>query len=91
MVKLLIALAVLFSYGLQFTVPIDIIWGLIKEKFSHKYEGISETALRMFIALFTSKLLSFPNNYNLRKLELISYKQILEKMTETIMNSKVNC
>lgn len=57
MVKLLIALAVLFSYGLQFTVPIDIIWGLMKEKFSHKYEGISETALRMFIALFTSKLL----------------------------------
>ncbi|XP_068972497.1 proton-coupled amino acid transporter-like protein pathetic [Bombus flavifrons] len=53
MVKLLIALAVLFSYGLQFTVPIDIIWRLMKEKFSHKYEGISETAIRMFIALFT--------------------------------------
>ncbi|XP_015177852.1 PREDICTED: proton-coupled amino acid transporter 1 [Polistes dominula] len=52
-VKLLIGLAVLFTYGLQLFVPLDIIWNAIKTKFSHKYEAIGEITLRTFVALLT--------------------------------------
>ncbi|OAD59693.1 Proton-coupled amino acid transporter 1 [Eufriesea mexicana] len=58
-VKLLIALAVLFSYGLQYFVPMDIMWNSMKDMCSHKYQGISQTAMRIVMVLFTSKYFNF--------------------------------
>ncbi|XP_031834494.1 proton-coupled amino acid transporter-like protein pathetic isoform X2 [Nomia melanderi] len=52
-VKILIALAVLFTYGLQYFVPMEIMWTSIKDKCSHKYHGICETLMRIFMVLFT--------------------------------------
>lgn len=60
-VKLLIALAVLFTYGLQLFVPMDIMWRAVKEKCSHKYQGLCHTVMRICISIFTSELLSFSN------------------------------
>lgn len=60
-VKLLIALAVLFTYGLQLFVPMDIMWRAVKEKCSHKYQGLCHTVMRIGISIFTSELLSFSN------------------------------
>ncbi|XP_003703905.1 proton-coupled amino acid transporter-like protein pathetic [Megachile rotundata] len=51
--KLLIALAVLFTYGLQYFVSLDIIWGSLKEKCSHKYQTLCETLLRITMVLLT--------------------------------------
>lgn len=52
-VKLLIALAVLFTYGLQLFVPMDIMWRAVKEKCSHKYQGLCHTIMRICISIFT--------------------------------------
>ncbi|XP_034187798.2 proton-coupled amino acid transporter-like protein pathetic [Osmia lignaria lignaria] len=52
-VKLLIALAVLFTYGLQYYVPLEIMWKGLKDKCSHKYQGVCETLLRIVMALLT--------------------------------------
>ena len=55
LVKLFIALAVLFTYGLQLFVPLDIILRVVKERCSYKYQNIAETLVRVGMALFTSK------------------------------------
>ncbi|XP_076239344.1 proton-coupled amino acid transporter-like protein pathetic isoform X2 [Calliopsis andreniformis] len=52
-VKVLIALAVLFTYGLQFFVPLEIIWNFIKDKCSHKYQGLCETLMRICMVMIT--------------------------------------
>lgn len=52
-VKILIAVAVLFTYGLQYFVPMEIMWASIKDKCSHKYQVLCETLLRAFMVLFT--------------------------------------
>ncbi|XP_012216315.1 proton-coupled amino acid transporter-like protein pathetic [Linepithema humile] len=52
-VKLLIAAAVLFTYGLQYFVPLEIIWNAIKHMFSHKYEAVGETFMRIGMVMLT--------------------------------------
>ncbi|XP_077273777.1 proton-coupled amino acid transporter-like protein pathetic [Temnothorax americanus] len=52
-VKILIAAAVLFTYGLQLFVPLEIIWNGITHRFSHKYAAIGETSMRVFIIMLT--------------------------------------
>ncbi|XP_011705830.1 PREDICTED: proton-coupled amino acid transporter 2-like [Wasmannia auropunctata] len=52
-VKVLIAAAVLFTYGLQLFVPLDIIWNSMKHLFSHKYAAIGETVMRICIVMLT--------------------------------------
>lgn len=52
-VKILIAAAVLFTYGLQFFVPLEIIWKSIQPWFSHKYEVIGETIMRIVMVMIT--------------------------------------
>ncbi|XP_011634322.1 proton-coupled amino acid transporter-like protein pathetic isoform X1 [Pogonomyrmex barbatus] len=52
-VKLLIAAAVLFTYGLQYFVPLEIIWNSMKHRFSHKYAAIGETVMRICMVMLT--------------------------------------
>ncbi|XP_020287062.1 proton-coupled amino acid transporter-like protein pathetic [Pseudomyrmex gracilis] len=52
-VKLLIAVAVLFTYGLQYFVPLEIMWNGMKHWFSHKYATIGETTMRINMVMFT--------------------------------------
>lgn len=52
-VKLLIAAAVLFTYGLQYFVPLEIMWNGMKHRFSHKYEVIGETVMRIVMVMLT--------------------------------------
>lgn len=54
--KLLIAAAVLFTYGLQYFVPLEILWNAIKPMFSHKYAAISETMMRIGMVMITGKV-----------------------------------
>jgi proton-coupled amino acid transporter len=54
-VKILIAAAVLFTYGLQYFVPLEIMWSSIKHIFSHKYAAIGETVMRVIMVLVTGK------------------------------------
>lgn len=56
--KILIAVAVLFTYGLQFFVPLEIMWNSIKPMFSHKYEIIGETIMRIFMVMVTGNVSS---------------------------------
>ncbi|XP_046486293.1 proton-coupled amino acid transporter-like protein CG1139 isoform X2 [Neodiprion pinetum] len=52
-VKLLIALAILFTYGLQYYIGIDVIWGALRVRVSKKFQGIAETLLRIFLVIVT--------------------------------------
>ncbi|XP_029175813.1 proton-coupled amino acid transporter-like protein pathetic isoform X1 [Nylanderia fulva] len=52
-VKLLIAAAVLFTYGLQFFVPLEIICNSVRHLFSHRFATIGETLVRMGIVMLT--------------------------------------
>lgn len=54
-VRLLIAVAVLFTYGLQYFVPLEIMWNGIKHWFSHKYAAIGETVMRIIMVMLTGK------------------------------------
>lgn len=49
----MIALAVILTYGLQFFVPLEIIWNSIKHKFSHRWEVFGETVMRILMVLLT--------------------------------------
>uniref|UniRef100_A0A1A9UHH1 Amino acid transporter transmembrane domain-containing protein n=1 Tax=Glossina austeni TaxID=7395 RepID=A0A1A9UHH1_GLOAU len=51
--KLLMALAILFTYGLQFYIPNDILWSKIKHKFDPKNHNISQILLRTGIILIS--------------------------------------
>lgn len=52
-VKLMIALAIFFTYTLQFYVPIGIIWNGIKHKFSPDNHTRAELGLRVIMVIFT--------------------------------------
>ncbi|EZA61065.1 hypothetical protein DMN91_004723 [Ooceraea biroi] len=52
-VKILIAAAVLFTYGLQYFVALEIICNSAKHIFSHKYAAVGETAVRVVMVLVT--------------------------------------
>lgn len=69
--KLLIALAVLFTYGLQYFVALEIMWGSIKDKFSHKFQGLGETLFRAFMVLLTGKKFPFVPGYCVSQNQLI--------------------
>lgn len=51
--KLLMALAILFTYGLQFYVPNDILWRKISHRFDEKNHNISQICLRTGIILIS--------------------------------------
>ncbi|KAL7306929.1 hypothetical protein TKK_0001088 [Trichogramma kaykai] len=53
LVQFLISIAILLTYGLQFFVPLEIIWNSIKHKFSHRWEVLGETVMRIFMVLLT--------------------------------------
>ncbi|KMQ95985.1 proton-coupled amino acid transporter 4-like protein [Lasius niger] len=55
-VKLLIAAAVLFTYGLQFFVPLEIISTSIRQMLSHKFAAIGETVVRIGMVMITGKV-----------------------------------
>ncbi|KYQ58088.1 Proton-coupled amino acid transporter 4 [Trachymyrmex zeteki] len=52
-VKALIAAAVLFTYGLQLFVPLEIMWNSIKHLFNHKFLALGETVMRICIVILT--------------------------------------
>jgi len=56
-VKLMIAIAIFFTFTLQFYVPVSILWKGIENKISAARQNISEYALR--VALVVSNLPAF--------------------------------
>ncbi|CAD7081916.1 unnamed protein product [Hermetia illucens] len=52
-VKLMIAIAIFFTYALQFYVPMEIIWKNIKGNFQDQYKNIIEYSLRIFLVIAT--------------------------------------
>ncbi|XP_014208816.1 proton-coupled amino acid transporter-like protein pathetic [Copidosoma floridanum] len=52
-VNILITLAIILTYGLQFFVPLEIIWNTIKHKFSHRWEFLGATVMRILMVLLT--------------------------------------
>lgn len=56
-VKVLIAAAVLFTYGLQLFVPLEIICNSIKPFFSHRYAASGEAMMRVCIVMLTGKMI----------------------------------
>lgn len=49
--KILMALAILFTFGLQFYIPNDILWQKISSKFQRKHHNIAQIALRCFATI----------------------------------------
>jgi hypothetical protein len=54
-VKLLYAVAILFSYGLQFYIPTSIIWPTIEEKVPKGLENVAQNSFRVVTVVFTGK------------------------------------
>lgn len=52
-VQILIAAAVLFTYGLQLFVPLEIMWNSMKHLFSHRYSIVGETVMRISVVMVT--------------------------------------
>jgi len=52
-VKILYAVAVLFSYGLQFYVLTSIVWPGIKKRVPKEYSSIIQTAFRIVMVIFS--------------------------------------
>ncbi|KAJ8674702.1 hypothetical protein QAD02_010488 [Eretmocerus hayati] len=52
-VKILISFAITLTYGLQFFVPLEIIWNTIESKFSHSWKFAGETIMRVLMVLAT--------------------------------------
>lgn len=62
MVKILIALAILFTYGLQFFVPLEIMCSALRPHYSHNFATIGESCFRILMALLTVIVaLAIPN------------------------------
>lgn len=59
-VQSLIALAILFTYPLQFYVPVDLTWPYLKEKFATTSPVTKELFYRALLVLLTCELLCFP-------------------------------
>lgn len=51
--KLLMGLAILFTFGLQFYVPNDILWQKISHKFPAKHQNLSQVLLRTVIIILS--------------------------------------
>lgn len=51
--KLLMAVAILFTYGLQFYIPNEILWKKISHKFNEKYHNRTQILLRTGIILIS--------------------------------------
>nr|XP_018911529.1 PREDICTED: proton-coupled amino acid transporter-like protein pathetic isoform X1 [Bemisia tabaci]XP_018911531.1 PREDICTED: proton-coupled amino acid transporter-like protein pathetic isoform X1 [Bemisia tabaci] len=52
-IKILVALSILFTYGLQFTVPTEIVWKRISHKFSEENQEKGYYIMRAFMILGT--------------------------------------
>jgi len=52
-VKILYAVAISFSYGLQFYVPTIIVWPSIEKRVPKGYRNIAQTAFRIFVVICT--------------------------------------
>ncbi|CAH0717462.1 unnamed protein product, partial [Brenthis ino] len=60
--KLLMALVIYLSFGLQFYVPMEMIQRLLLQKYSKKYENLVQISIRTFIAiLVVAVAVAFPN------------------------------
>lgn len=75
-VKILIAAAVLFTYGLQYFVPLEIIWNSMKHMFSHKYAAIGETAMRIVMVMVTGNEMKTPIQIRQRSYSPILHRRI---------------
>lgn len=53
LVKVLYAVAILFSYGLQFYIPTSIIWPSIEEKVPKGLENIAQNSFRVVTIVCT--------------------------------------
>lgn len=63
-VRVMMGLAIFLSYGLQFYVPMNIIWPLLKDRLqSEKAQLYGEYILRTVIVTFTCKYLSGIGHY----------------------------
>ncbi|XP_011309372.1 proton-coupled amino acid transporter 3 [Fopius arisanus] len=61
-VKILIALAILFTYALQFFVPLEIMCSSVRPRFSHRFAAVGESCFRTFMGLLTIAVaLAVPN------------------------------
>jgi hypothetical protein len=52
-VKILYAVAITFSYGLQFYVPTGIVWPVIESKIPKAYSNIAQIAFRIMVVICT--------------------------------------
>lgn len=60
--KVLMALSILFTYSLQFYVPMEMIWRKINHKIAVRYQGITQISIRTFIVAGTVAIAaSFPD------------------------------
>lgn len=67
-VRLMMALAIFLSYGLQFYVPMNIMGPWFRNLFTGEYaQNLSDTALRIGLIIFTCKFRIQCDHYYLKK------------------------
>lgn len=54
-IKVLVALSILFTYGLQFSVPSEIVWKKISPKINEAHHNIGYYIMRALMILGTGK------------------------------------
>lgn len=57
--KVLVAIAVFFTYCLQMYAPMDILWTRIKGRVGKPYQNLGQVALRTISVVFTGEFLLF--------------------------------
>jgi len=69
-VKLMFAISLFISYGLQFYVPVNIMWPFIAEKLQEKFSFVknnyvtSERIFRIILVILICKFIMYTNNIN---------------------------
>lgn len=77
-VRLMMALAIFLSYGLQFYVPMNIVWPLLKDRLhTEKAQMYGEYAVRTILVIFTCKYHSIPKKFKKNSIMSIIYSYLL--------------
>lgn len=58
-VKVIVAIAVFFTYALQFYAPFEVVWLRTKDNFKEKHQNLANYSLRAFVVVSVAENIYF--------------------------------